>query len=114
MCYGNESFDDVTVDCGVGAMVVSVPVCALTNNHLKSETLRVIQKGLDCEAVTSGSNIVFNLPLSSEACGTSLVQNDTHLVYSNAIYAAGGKKSEVITRQSSIDLLFSCAMASGR
>ena len=114
VCTGDESFEDVSVNCEAGAMVVSVPVCAFTNDHLNLETVQLIKNGPSCESVTSGSNIVFNLPLIAESCGTSLLQNDTHLIYSNAISAAGGQNKGPISRQGSIGLRFACALASGK
>ena len=105
----------MTVDCEIGAMVVSIPACAFVNQDLNPESIQLIGSGPECKSVTFEGNIVLNLPLTAASCGTTLVQNDTYLVYSNEIFATGGQNDGgAVTRERSMGLGFSCALKSGR
>ena len=88
--------------------------CVLINANLNVTTIQVAETGPLCNPVISNSAVLFNLPLSSNDCGTQVVENGTHLIYTNVIQVGGcGQEEKIISRHRKIEIFLTCAMQIG-
>ena len=109
-CDGTESFTELGVTCSLNGIIVNVPLCAFVNFKMTYYNSSLADSG--CEATLKGLLVEFNIP-TSNACGTIVNNNGTHLIYSNVISGSTGAKHGIISRHRLIDINFSCALQLG-
>ncbi|XP_075460073.1 pancreatic secretory granule membrane major glycoprotein GP2-like isoform X1 [Ascaphus truei] len=77
------------VDCTGGSMNLYISICQLEKSEYNSSTLHLTGTEAGCTRAVQNLNdkaqVTFSAPLSTGACGNTVVVNGSHVVYSNKL-----------------------------
>ncbi|KAK1793817.1 hypothetical protein P4O66_001543 [Electrophorus voltai] len=98
---------DATETCSDSSGTVSLSRCQLFEAGYPSQFLHL--SDYKCKGVIQGDRVVFNFDYHGHTCGTILMNNATHFMYTNKIEAIMGEGDQtVISRDSWLRIDISC------
>jgi hypothetical protein len=118
-CTGEEKFTDSIITCDPNALTLQVPKCAFESINFDwskaylagpDKTPQLDGNDLNpCTGVENGNEIVFSILDDIKSCGTDVINNGTHFIYSNAVQGSIGMSNSVISRTRHVKLDYECA-----
>ncbi|XP_022525156.2 alpha-tectorin-like [Astyanax mexicanus] len=107
----NPRFNAATFDaynyCNSSSGVLSLSRCELFEAGFPSDFLHLNDPS--CGGDIQDDRVVFTFDNKFRICGTTMQSNSTHFIYENTVRVAGGVSSgSVISRDSWLDMKFSC------
>jgi len=93
------------VSCDTIVIGIGVPMCAFYNERIID--FGFLDAGENCTIENNGVEHQMSIPTSPE-CGTRITQNDTYIVFANAIVGSIGGTNGVITRKKNLEIEFGC------
>jgi hypothetical protein len=111
-CGEDTDFETMTVNCGPERISIAGPYCSFWNDGILEQ--QFTEPGDNCLIENTGFAIEMSIPTTTE-CGTNVVNNSTHVVYSNAVMGEVPVSHEgILTKNKELNLEFECAFEIGQ
>jgi len=104
-CDPDTHLSEMAFECSPDEITVTIAYCAFYNEDITNHAF--LGTGDNCKIENTGINVEMSIPTTSE-CGTTVTNNGTYLVYSNAISGDVRERNGAITRKKLIGLDFEC------